>query len=412
MSETFSPEPLSRIAFTWKGKEFDGILISMAGDKMNIKLSSGYNIMVKPENVRVIGKVEPPAIREVPDSEVRDAPISLITTGGTIVSRVDYTTGAVFPSMDIGELTSKFKYLTERRNIKKSEFSNILSENMEPDQWVKLSKLVKERLKNSEGVVITHGTDTMTYTSAALSFMFQKQAGPIVMTGSQRSSDRPSSDSFLNLEASIAFASSNHGEVGIAMHRNSSDQQVSFIRGTRARKMHSTRRDAFRSMGEQPQGTFDMGLVKLSDNIRPRDEETVLNPKLEKKVGLIYFYPGLETEQLEKLLDGKKGVVIMGTGLGHIATKYLQSIKERVSEGMKVMSATQCLNGSVNLDVYTTGRQMKDAGITSCKNMLPETAYVKMMYVLGNYPWEDFENVMQTNLRGEFLERESVEVAF
>jgi len=161
--------------------------------------------------------------------------------------------------------------------------------------------------KNLGGVVITHGTDTMAYTSAALAFMFRKQTGPIILTGSQRSSDRPSSDSFLNLEASVAFASTNHGDVGIAMHTNSSDNRVSLIRGTRVRKMHSTRRDAFRPMGELPMGTFDKGLVTLNDRIRPKDDETSLNTNLEKKVSLIYFYPGLENEQLEKLLDGKKG---------------------------------------------------------------------------------------------------------
>ncbi len=408
MSQPSSPKPMSKIAFTWKGRELEGILISMVGEKMNIKLSSGYNILVKPENVRVLGEMEGLNESAPKESGSDEASVSIITTGGTIVSKVDYRTGAVFPSMDIGELTSKFRYLNDGISIKKYEFSNLLSENMEPEHWIKLAKNTADQLKKSEGVVITHGTDTMCYTSAALSFMFQKQTGPIILTGSQRSSDRPSSDSFLNLEASVAFAMADHGEVGIAMHSGTSDDKVSLVRGTRARKMHSTRRDAFRSMGERPVGTFDMGLVNMTNHARGRDDEIQLNAKLEKKVGLIYFYPGLETDQLEAQMNGKKGVVIMGTGLGHIAVKYLDMIRERVRDGMKVMVATQCLNGTVDLDIYTTGRKMKEAGIASCYNMLPETAYVKMMYVLGNYGEAEFEDIMKKNLRGEILEREEV----
>ncbi len=409
MSESSMPKSMDQIKFTWKGREMEGVVISTKEEMINIKLPSGYNIYVKPEKFEITGKVRFTGKKIQSGSKSDDQSISVISTGGTIASRVDYKTGAVFPSMDMEDLTSRFRYMNTRRNLRNVDFSNILSENMEPQNWIDLARVIQKELARSEGVVVTHGTDTMTYTSSALSFLFESQTGPIILTGSQRSSDRPSSDSYLNLEASVAFASEKMGEVGICMHKNTSDEKIQLIRGTRARKMHSTRRDAFRSIGTDPLGIFEEGLTNLTSGIRQAGEENIINTKLEKKVGLIYFYPGLETETLEKFMDGKKGIVIMGTGLGHIAVKYLEILKERISDEMKVMTTTQCIFGTVNLDVYSTGRRMKDAGIVWCGNMLPETAYVKMMYVLGNYGNEDFERIMNTNLRGEIVQNEQME---
>jgi glutamyl-tRNA(Gln) amidotransferase subunit D len=399
-----------KIKFTWNKKHLEGMIISKEGNRIVVKLKSGYNISIVPEEIELIGVIENrQKFDETRTNRLgKGKPISLITTGGTIVSKVDYQTGAVFPSLDIGEITSRFKYMEEKYSINRVEFSNILSENMEPDQWIGLVRTIKNELKSSDGVVISHGTDTMSYTASALSFMFEEQTGPIIIVGSQRSSDRPSSDSYLNLEAAIGFSGTDFGEVGISMHHNTSDEKINLIRGVRSRKMHSTRRDAFKAIGEGPVGLFQDGLINFNLPYRKSGAENILNDKLEKRVGIIYFYPGLETEDLEKFMDGKKGVVIMGTGLGHINTKYLDAIGERVKGGMKVITTTQCINGTTDIDIYSTGRQMKNAGILGVGNMLPETAYVKMMYVLANYSIEDFENVIKTNMRGEILDRESV----
>ncbi|MCL5888413.1 MAG: Glu-tRNA(Gln) amidotransferase subunit GatD [Candidatus Thermoplasmatota archaeon] len=412
MPESNKPENGDIIKFTWKGKEMEGTFISIDSDFFNVKLENGYNISIKPQSFEIIKKGVSFAVNEGKGAKVsgKGKPISLITTGGTIVSKVDYRTGAVFPSLDIEELTSRFRYMEQNYRLKRVDFSNILSENIEPGQWVEIAKKTEHELRNSEGVVISHGTDTMSYTASALAFMFEKQMGPVILVGSQRSSDRPSSDSYLNLEAAVGFATSEFGEVGISMHHNSSDERIDLIRGTRSRKMHSTRRDAFKSIGEHPVGAFQDGLFSLSGKYRRKCGENVLKTKLEKKVSLVYFHPGLEVEDLEKSMDGKKGMVIMGTGLGHINTKYFQSISERVKGGMKAVATTQCIYGSTNLDIYSTGREMEKAGIVSAGNILPETAYVKMMYLLGNYSEEEFEVLMKTNMRGEILEREELGV--
>lgn len=412
MPDSRKPEMGDTIKFSWKGKEMIGTLISTDTDFFNVKLENGYNISVRPDSFVIVkkGKLQALSKGEEAKESGTGKPVSLITTGGTIVSRVDYRTGAVFPSLDIGELTSKFRYMENRYRLKRVDFSNILSENMEPDQWISLAKKARDELNNSEGVVISHGTDTMSYTASALAFMFEMQSGPIILVGSQRSSDRPSSDSYLNLEAAVDFATTDFGEVGISMHHNSSDERIDLIRGTRSRKMHSTRRDAFKAIGEHPIGTFQEGLVNLDRAYRRRAEENILKTNLEKRVSIVYTYPGLTEEELSRSMDGKKGIILMGTGLGHIATKFLQSISERVKEGMKAVITTQCIFGTTNLDIYSTGREMKKAGIISVGNILPETAYVKMMHVLGNYEEEEFEIMMRTNMHGELLEREEMGV--
>lgn len=412
MPDSRKPEMGDTIKFSWKGKEMIGTLISTDTDFFNVKLENGYNISVRPDSFVIVkkGKLQALSKGEEAKESGTGKPVSLITTGGTIVSRVDYRTGAVFPSLDIGELTSKFRYMENRYRLKRVDFSNILSENMEPDQWISLAKKARDELNNSEGVVISHGTDTMSYTASALAFMFETQSGPIILVGSQRSSDRPSSDSYLNLEAAVDFATTDFGEVGISMHHNSSDERIDLIRGTRSRKMHSTRRDAFKAIGEHPIGTFQEGLVNLDRAYRRRAEENILKTNLEKRVSIVYTYPGLTEEELSRSMDGKKGIILMGTGLGHIATKFLQSISERVKEGMKAVITTQCIFGTTNLDIYSTGREMKKAGIISVGNILPETAYVKMMHVLGNYEEEEFEIMMRTNMHGELLEREEMGV--
>jgi glutamyl-tRNA(Gln) amidotransferase subunit D len=412
MPDSRKPQMGDTIKFSWRGREMAGTLISMDNDFFNIKLENGYNISVKIDSFTVLkkGKIQALSKGEEARESGTGKPISLITTGGTIVSRVDYKTGAVFPSLDIGELTSKFRYMENKYRLKRVDFSNILSENMEPDQWISLAKRASSELNNSEGVVISHGTDTMSYTASALAFMFEEQTGPIVLVGSQRSSDRPSSDSYLNLEAAVDFATTDFGEVGISMHHNTSDERIDLIRGTRSRKMHSTRRDAFKAIGEQPIGSFQEGLVNLNGSYRRKKNENKLKTNLEKRVSIIYMYPGLTDEELAKSMDGKKGIILMGTGLGHIATKFLESISERVKDGMKAVITTQCIFGTTNLDIYSTGREMKKAGIISVGNILPETAYVKMMHVLGNYEEEEFETMMRKNMRGELIEREELGV--
>lgn len=406
----------SIIRFEYKETEFHGVLISFSNDMYNIKLLNGYNLSVPSASFKLIeqtGKVDNPAPNApkgpVPAKDRKK--LALIGTGGTIASRVDYITGAVKPVMDTAFLRESVS------NISKYELDirlpeAVLSENLVPDDWLRIARSVRDSLAESEGAVILHGTDTMSYTAAALSFMFQKLGGPVVFAGSQRSPDRPSSDAFLNLEAALEFAALGFGEVALSMHENTSDSTVSLHRAVRSRKMHTSRRDAFRTMGSVPLGSYSKGKVQLSNSISPRDDETVLLDKLENKVSLLYFHPALTEEDFIRMTDDKRAVVVMGTGLGHTGTRLYPAIREIIRRGDHVLMTSQCLFGSTNMNVYSTGRELLSIGVQPLSNMLPEVAMIKAMFVLANYDEEKFREIMGANLRGEFLERESLEGGF
>ena len=283
---------------------------------------------------------------------------------------------------------------------------NVLSENMTPEKWVNIAGKIKESLDRGHGVVVSHGTDTMSYTASAMSFMFESQSAPVIFVGSQRSPDRPSSDAYPNIEGAINFAGSDFGEVGIAMHNSMSDDQIGLHRAVRSRKMHTTRRDAFESIGTREIGRYRKGKIKMTEEYRKAAGSTILRGSLDPSVALVYFHPALSAADLEAISGNKKAVVLMGTGLGHVADRLGNAIEKMVEDGRKVLMTSQCLYGSVNLNVYSTGRSLLKRGVIPLGSMLPEVAYVKAMYVLGNYDIGDFEKIMLTNLRGELISRE------
>lgn len=406
----------SIIKFNYKETELQGVVISFANGNYNIKLLNGYNLSIPEKSIKLIettGKIEnpvqtPPKLK--PPSGDRKK-LALIGTGGTIASRVDYITGAVKPVLDAAFLRESVS------NISKYELDirlleAVLSENLVPADWLRIARSVRDSLSEDHGAVVLHGTDTMSYTASALSFMFEELSGPVVFAGSQRSPDRPSSDAFLNLEAALEFAASDFGEVGIAMHENISDSAVSLHRAVRSRKMHTSRRDAFRSMGTSPAGSYKNGSLTISGNLSTREEQTVLKDRLEERVALIYFHPALGLEDFTAMTEKKRAVVIMGTGLGHAGTRLYPAIKDIVARGDHVLMTSQCLYGSTNMNVYATGRELLSLGVIPLSNMLPEVAMIKSMYVLGNYGDDEFGELMNTNLRGEILEREVFEGGF
>ncbi len=403
----------SIIRFRYKDTELKGVVISFTKGNYNIKLLNGYNLTV-PENSMILiektGEVETPQPiapkMNVPDGKRKK--LSLIGTGGTIASRVDYITGAVKPVMDAAFLRESVSNIS-KYNLDINLLEAVLSENLVPKDWIRIARSVNSALKKNDGAVILHGTDTMSYTASALSFMFQNLSGPVVFAGSQRSPDRPSSDAFLNLEAALEFAASDFGEVAIAMHENSSDSTISLHRAVRSRKMHTSRRDAFRSVGTTPMGNYENGETRISPNAKHRDEKTVLMDKLEEKVALVYFHPALRPEDFVAMTENKRAVVIMGTGLGHAGTRLYPAIKEIASRGDHVLMTSQCLYGSTNMNVYATGRELQALGVTPLSSMLPEVAMIKSMFVLGNYGDDEFVQLMSTDLKGEILDREIFE---
>jgi glutamyl-tRNA(Gln) amidotransferase subunit D len=428
-----------RILITKDKKTYEGLLMPRTelGDKNSIalKLDSGYNIGIRHEKgikIEKSKKAEPKEIREEIKFEFekekvkelkfdsKKPKVALIMTGGTIISRVDYRTGGVAALEKPEELLTN---IPELKNIVNIE--NILtpfrkmSEDFNYKDWQTLTELVAKELNKNEGVIIAHGTDTMHYTSAALSFMLKNLNKPVILVGSQRSSDRGSSDAFMNLICSAYVATSNIAEVGICMHGSADDQYCYFIRGTKVRKMHSTRRDAFRSINEMPLAKiFPDGKIDiLNKNYKKRsDEKVVADVKFEPKIALLKAYPGSEPEILEFLVKkGYKGFVIEGTGMGHVPTaaekSWIPTIKKLIKDGIPVVIATQTIYGRINTNVYTNQRILyHEAKAIPAEDMLPEVAYVKLGWILGHT--KDLEKVremMLTNMKGEITERSEID---
>lgn len=405
--------------------QYEGIILPRikhsAPNFINIKLENNYNIGVNVSEILEIQKIgKREAIYKIPEKKFphnKNLPnLKLFGTGGTIASRLDYTTGAVIPSFTPGELFSAVPELAEICNLECEIVFEILSENMEPSNWQKLAEKVKETANSGiDGIIIGHGTDTMSYTSAALSFMLKDLSLPVVIVGSQRSSDRPSSDAALNLINAAIVASSDIAEVVISMLGSPSHDYGLIHRGTLVRKMHSSVRNTFRTINSIPLGMVQNRKIKMftNDYKKKSKSKTQAHTKFEKKIALIYSYPGNDNELVNFYIDnGYKGIVFAGTGLGHVSTTIYKSIERAVQEGITVLMTTQTLHGFVGMNVYSTGRELLNLGVIPGRNLLPEVAYVKLGWVLGqtSNP-EEIKNLILQNIAGEFLERE-IPIAF
>ena len=405
-----------------KDIEYKGMLLNRSKglDDIHVvlKLDNGYNIGVNITDVQLtlLEKGEKPKI-ELPPLNVEKDPekpdISIISTGGTVASIIDYKTGAVHPAFTADDLLRANPELMEQANIKGEAILNILSENMKPEFWIKTARSIADEInEGSDGVILAHGTDTMHYTSAALSFILQTPV-PVILTGAQRSSDRPSSDAFLNLMMSVAAAKSDLAEVMVCMHATEDDSYAYLHRGTKVRKMHTSRRDTFRSINTQPLARIEKGKIKLlNENIHynKRNEGSMeLKDNLEPRVALIKSYPGISSEIIDYHLDkGYRGLVLEGTGLGHMPDEIIPALERAKDNKIPVIMTSQCLYGRVNMNVYSTGRRLVEAGVISARDMLPETAYVKLIWTLGQTDdLKEVTQIMQTNLKGEIEEKTS-----
>ncbi len=416
--EKFGASPGDRVRVKTKKFTLEGILlprnIFSGEDIIILKLKNGYNVGIKVDDetkVEILAKEELPEPYEVKESLPHESgDVSFLGTGGTISAYVDYKTGAVISKMSVEAFLEVYKPLKEK-SIRLRQIMSKFSENMMPNDWIKLARATKEEFdRGVKGVVIFHGTDTMSYTASALSFMFEELPGPVVLVGAQRSSDRPSTDAYLNVIcASKVATDSDIGEVVVVMHGGLSDDYCLVHRGVKVRKMHSSRRDAFKSINADPIAKVFPNRIEYLSEYRERGEKCVLKDRLEEKVALIYYYPGMPPEVLRFFVDNFKGIVIAGTGLGHVSEKIIPEIKRAHELGKPVVVVTQCLYGRVNLNVYATGRDMLKAGAIPGEDMLPEVAYTKLMWVMGNYKeYEKVRELMVKNLRGEISERRYV----
>lgn len=380
---------------------------------ITIKLDSGYNIGISVDKDAKITLLEKHKVvskesKEIPYDKNKPT-VSVIGTGGTIACYVDYRTGAVHPASSAKELAFSVPEVFDICNVKTQVVFQILSENITINNWQKLAKEVAKELNDgAKGVIIPHGTDTLGYTAAALSFMLKNLSGPVVLVGAQRSSDRPSSDAAQNLLAAAIVASkSDIGEVVVTMHKESSDTTTSIHRGTKVRKFHTSRRDAFKSVNDMPIGFVENHEIRMERKYKKTNKGKVtVDDKMEIDVGMVYSYPGLKPEDI----PSKKGVVLIGTGLGHVPKTVIPKIKELTKKGTIFAMASQCLFGRINMSVYSTGRDLLKTGIIPCEDMLPETAYVKLMWALGNGKnRKEVEKLMLTNISGEISERSNYE---
>jgi glutamyl-tRNA(Gln) amidotransferase subunit D len=395
-----------RVTCSYAGTEYTGTFITHRDGMAVIKLDSGYNIGVSPHSISLLSqepKQEPVVSPITQDENLPE--ISIISTGGTIASKIDYRTGAVTSQFSADDIMRALPGLSSIARCRSHVLATILSENMNPSIWQELARKIYSEINNgAEGIIVTHGTDTMAFSAAAISFMV-KTPVPIVFVGSQRSADRPSSDNLMNGLCSAAVATSDLGEVAVVMHGTSNDDFCQIYRGTRVRKMHTSRRDAFKSPGFPSLGSVsypDLS-VKLTPYATRRGsvEEPELFDNMEEKVGLLTFHPGMNPEII-RAYDGYKGLVIAGTGLGHTSSECIEAIKYLNEEGTVVVMTSQCLHGRVCDRVYDTGRDLLDSGVIEGEDMLPETAFVKLAWALGQTTLPDeIEYIMKENIAGE-----------
>ena len=339
--------------------------------------------------------------------------IVLIGTGGTIASFVDYRTGAVRPALSAAQMVDAVPAMREIANVSAKVLFSIFSENMTVTHWRELAKAVAEEINNgADGVIIPHGTDTMGYTAAALSFMLPGVTKPVVLVGAQRSSDRPSSDAYSNLMAATRFCASGNAGVFVVMHEELGDDKFAVHTGTRVRKMHTSRRDSFKSVNAPLAAKIDeKGNIESSDLAKTSKKKISAKTDMEENVVLLQYYPGMSVEKFRDLFKNSKGVVIAGTGLGHVNSVLIPMIKDACASDTVVVMTSQCLNGQTNLNVYDNGRDLISAGVISVNDMLPETAYVKLMWSLANSKnVDDAKRIMKKPLAGEMGERRTEDV--
>ncbi len=423
-----------RIRITRNDSSHSGILMPRASqgdmDVIVLKLDSGYNLGVTYDEDTTIEVVEH---REPEDAETRKPPehdpdrpdITILHTGGTIASRVSYEEGGVKPAFEPEELLDIYPELFDEANVESTIISQMFSEDMEPQHWQEIAEAVANHRENADGIIIGHGTDTMHYTAAALSFMLENIDIPVVLVGSQRSSDRPSSDAAFNLFSAIRFIKEDVPGVYVCMHETMSDTTATLHNGTAVRKMHTSRRDTFESIDRTPVArvnpeTDNVELLDVPET--GTDGEFKLRTELDTQVGLLQTQPGLDPELLSFYTDNEyRGLVVSGTGLGHLPVNVLDEHTEHhedilnavdaMTDDMVVAMSSQCINGRVNMNVYDSGVKLQHAGVLTAENMTPEAAYVKLMWALGQTDTiEEAEALFQENVAGELIPRETFDV--
>ncbi len=381
-----------------------------------IKLDSGYNVGIDDKKVKEIKGVEQYKAKQKEKKELKFddklPTVAILSTGGTISSRVDYRTGGTIAELTAEDFVSMCPELENIANIKAKKVMSVMTEDMTSKEWTDIAKAIAEEIKDVDGVVVTIGTDTLHFCSAALSFLIKDLNKPVVITAAQRSIDRGSSDSFMNLICAVsAAAKSDAAEVMTCMHGTTNDDYCLLIKGTKVRKMHTSRRDAFRPINDMPIAKvfFDGKIEVLNDDYNKKAEGKVgVNERFEDKVALVQVYPGMEPEVIDFYVDkGFKGIVLSATALGHVPQKLYPNIKSAIEKGVPVVIATQTLYGRTHPLVYSALRALSiELGCIFVEDVMPEVAYIKLGFVLGQVKEkEKIKKMMTENIAGEITSR-------
>jgi len=389
------------------GGNFRGIILPRAENTdenhLVIKLNIGYNIGITTSNITKIEKLGfRKANYKIPEQEFPFDPVKpnvqLLGTGGTIASRLDYRTGAVIPAFSPGELYGAVPELADICNLKTEKLFGVFSENMGPNEYIGLAKAAAKYIdEGADGIVVGHGTDTLHHTAAAMSYMLQDLPVPFVLVGSQRSSDRPSSDAAINLmNATYTAGHGDIAEVMVCMFGPTSDEYDLLHQGTRVRKMHSSYRSTFRTLSDRPLAmvNWEEGITPIRTDYRRRGEskKVKLDAVFDDRVAILYYYPAMKPDMIDSLIEnGYKGIVIAGTGLGHVNKPLYPALRRAKEAGVFVIMTVQTLFGFVQMYVYDTGRDMMALGVVPGENLTPEAAYIKLGWVLGHEHPENLE---------------------
>jgi len=375
-----------------------------------LKLKSGYNVGLEIDKIK---KIETESSTNMKKDNLPQAQIDpklprllLISTGGTIASKIDYRTGGVTPALTAAELNAAIPELGKIANIDTEVLFSEYSENLLPEHWKKIAEKIDSCIRSEyKGIIVAHGTDTMQYTAAALSFALAGITIPVALVGSQRSSDRPSSDAALNLISAAEFLiESNTSGVYVVMHNSTNDDEVACHWGTRVRKNHTSKRNAFQTIGGSPAYIVKNGTIKKNPQFNYVKREYIPRINFDTRVALVKYYPGLDPKIIDFIISsGYKMIIFEGTGLGHIGKIMYEYVDKAKKKGLFMGMTSQCIDGMVRMTVYESGRDLLNLGIIPLSNMIPETALVKAMWALGNSKNpEEVEKLMKDNIALEF----------
>ncbi|MCL5730142.1 MAG: Glu-tRNA(Gln) amidotransferase subunit GatD [Candidatus Pacearchaeota archaeon] len=404
-SKSHDAKPGDYVEISLMKNSYEGTLLEAPENEKGIvllKLKSGYNFGINRRDIteiKVLRKFSEGKEENFEVKKDREKPnIAMIITGGTIAARLNPKKGGVDWLTSPEDLFKFYPEIFKIVNVVRVEIPFMkASEDMNYKDWQKIAKTAEKLLNdgNISGIIITHGTDFLHYTSSALSFFLRNLNKPVVLTYSQRSTDRASSDANLNLQCAALAATSDIAEVMLVGHATSNDDFCYSMPGTKVRKLHTSRRDAFKIVNSEPFAKiFPSGDIhKISEYNLKNKNKVKVDAKFEEKIALVKVYPGQDPAILDYYLKNKyKGIVLELSGLGHAPTMrsrkgWTRKLKEVISRGMIVCAAPQTIYGRLDPYVYSNGREILDTGVIYLEDMLSETALVKLGWVLGHGEW-------------------------